>query len=123
MDVRSDERAVEPLVALSFEGMPVTGMEGVLSSVSLTMPDGYPIGTHIRFEVEVRVANVRYEEGKGRHKGDFVRRHMFATEGVTLLAAFVPADQVEGSLGGSQSLVEDEDEPFQTPVQNEDVGF
>lgn len=118
------EKAVEPLPPMSFEGIPVTGMEGVLPSITLDMPEGYPLGTHLRFEVEVRIANVRYEEGKGRKRSDFIRRHVFATEGVTLAAAFVPGEAASapvGSAAGSAGLLEDEElaevqEAVQTPV-------
>lgn len=105
------EKPVEPIQQMSFEGIPVTGTEGMISSMTLDMEAGYPIGTHLRLEVEVRVANVRYEEGKGRRKGDFIRRHVFATEAVTLTSAFLPSEESSaptGNLGGSEGLVEPE---------------
>lgn len=126
MDVRPDEKAVEPLVVMSFEGMPVTAVEGVMPGLTMDMDAAFPVGTHVRFELEARLANVRYEEGKGRHRGDFIRKQVLVIEGVKLLAAFVPMEQVAGGLAGSVDLVEDDevqDEAVQTPVGNEDVGF
>lgn len=124
MDERQnpEEVPVEPVTALSFEGIPVTGVEGVIPSIPLEMPDGYPIGTHLRFEVEVRVANVRYEEGKGRKKGDFIRKHIFATEAVTLTDAFVPGEGATapmGSAAGSEGLLEPEEASSTAPVVEE----
>lgn len=124
MDERQnqEEVPVEPVTTLSFEGIPVTGVEGVIPSIPLEMPDGYPIGTHLRFEVEVRVANVRYEEGKGRKKGDFIRKHIFATEAVTLTGAFVPGEQAtapSGSVAGSEGLLEPEDVSSVAPAAEE----
>lgn len=124
MDERlnAGEKPVEPVAALSFEGIAVTGVEGVLPSVRLEMPEGYPIGTHLRFEVEVRVANVRYEEGTGRKKGDFIRKQVFAAEGVTLTGAFLPGEEASapvGSAAGSEGLLEPE-EAVPAPVEQEE---
>jgi hypothetical protein len=112
-DLHEGEKPVEPILAQTFEGMAITKMEGVLPMVTLEMPEGYPVGTHLRFEVEVRVANVRFEEGKGRHAADFSRKHVLVTEGVQLTAAFLPSEldsAVVGTAAGVANLVEDEDE-------------
>lgn len=133
-DLHEGEKPVEPILAQTFEGSVVTKMEGVLPMVTLDMPEGYPVGTHLRFEIEVRVANVRFEEGKGRHAADFSRKHVLVTEGVQLTAAFIPSEldsATIGSAAGAADLVEDEEEPeqieqfeelpldpaFQTPVE------
>jgi hypothetical protein len=105
------EVAVEPMAYAIFEDNVVTAMEGVMPLVNMEMVEGYKLGTHLRFEIEARVANVRYEEGKGKRRGDFIRRHMLAPEGITVLAAFIPGEAetaVTGSLGDSSTLVEDE---------------
>lgn len=114
MDGRLDptEKVAEPIATLSFEGIPVTGIEGTLPSVQLDMPEGYPVGTHLRFEVEVRIANVHHDEGKGRKRADFIRRHVFAVEEVTLKAAFIPGEAASaplGNLAGSEHLTEPEE--------------
>lgn len=117
-DLHDGEKPVEPILSQTFEGMPVTGFQGVLPMVTLDMPEGYPLGTHLRFEVEVRVANVRYEEGKGRHKADFTRRHVLVTEGVELKAAFIPSEldtATYGTATAAADLVEDEEEAEQVP--------
>lgn len=124
------EVPVEPMVYAIFEGNVVTAMEGVLPLVNMEMIEGYKLGTHLRFEIEARVANVRYEEGKGKRRGDFVRRHMLAAESVTILSAFIPGEAetaVIGNLGDSSTLVEDEieeqvepeSEIMEAPVETE----
>lgn len=111
-DLHEGEKPVEPILAQTFEGNVVTKMEGVLPMVTLEMPEGYPTGTHLRFEVEVRVANVRFEEGKGRHAADFSRKHVLVTEGIQLTAAFIPSEldtATEGSASSAADLVQDDE--------------
>lgn len=113
------EVAVEPMAYAIFEGNVVTAMEGVMPLVNMEMIEGYKLGAHLRFEIEARVANVRYEEGKGKRRGDFIRRHMLAAEGITILSAFIPGEAetaVIGNLGDSSTLVEDEIEEQVEPA-------
>ena len=48
-DLHEGEKPVEPILSQNFEGMVITKMEGVLPMVTLEMPEGYPVGTHLRF--------------------------------------------------------------------------
>jgi hypothetical protein len=82
-----------------FEGEFVTEMEGRLPAIVMEMPEGYPRGTHLRMNIEVRVKNVRYEENR---KGDLVRQHVFALESVQLVSAFA-AEEADDSVGGTAS--------------------
>lgn len=114
-ELHEGEKPVEPILAQTFEGNVVTKMEAVIPMVTLDMPEGYPVGTHLRFEVEVRVGNVRFEEGKGRHKAEYSRKHVLSTESVQLTAAFLPSEldtATYGTAAGVADLVED-DEPEQ----------
>lgn len=118
------EVAVEPMVYAMFEDNIVTAMEGVLPLVTMEMMEGYKLGTHIRFEFETRVANIRYEEGKGKKRGDFIRRHMLTAESVTFLGAFLPGEAdtaATGTLADSSSLVEDEEPEFEEPFEEPTV--
>jgi len=115
-ELHEGEKPVEPILAQTFEGNVVTKMEAVIPMVTLDMPEGYPVGTHLRFEVEVRVGNVRFEEGKGRHKAEYSRKHVLSTESVQLTAAFLPSEldtATYGTAAGVADLVEDEDGPEQ----------
>jgi len=104
-----------PSEASFFEGAAITELEGRLPAFTVDLPEGYQRGTHLRFEVEVRVKSVRYEErGKG---GDLARQHMFAVEAVSLKSAFQPEDAVD-SVGGSASA-----HPTQTPEEAAELGL
>lgn len=117
---------VEPIPVVMFEGNLVTIMEGSIPMVNMEMEEGYPLGTHLKFEIELRVANVRYEEGKGtKRRGEYVRKHVFATESVRLTEAFLPGELETipvGNLASSEGLLEDEeDEHPQIPVEDAPV--
>jgi len=102
-----------PVVAATFEGDVITGQEGRLPAVSFEMPDSYTRGTILRMEVEVRVKNVRYEEGR---RGDLVRQHVLVLESIALKAAFQSHEEV--SVGGSASAT-----PDQTSEGAEEIGL
>lgn len=94
---------VEPIPVAQFEGEFVTEMEAKLPAITLGLAEGYPRGTHLKLEVEVRVRNVRYEEiARGEHKGDLARVHVLALEQVQLLGAYT-AQQLDPGVGGSAS--------------------
>lgn len=100
-------REVVPLTEVEFEGEFVTKMEGKLPQLMLHMNGGYPRGTHLRLEVEVRVKGVVYHETKA----DFVRQHSLVVESIALRSAYDPAtaaDTVGGSASG-QALPSAED--------------
>ena len=113
VEVDPTRHDVEPMPVVMFEGNLVTLMDGALPLVNMEMTEGYPLGAHLKFEVEVRVANVRYEEGKGaQRRGQYVRKHIFATETVKLLEAFIPGELETATVGNassSENLLEDEE--------------
>lgn len=93
------EQPARGLPVAVFEGDPITQMDAILPRMVIEMPEGYQRGTHLRLNVEVRIKSVRLEEGR---KGDLVRQHVLAIEGVELVAAFQP-EQVRDDVGGSAS--------------------
>jgi hypothetical protein len=99
---------------VEFEGAYVTQMEGRLPSISLEMDEGYKRGTILRLQVEVRVKNVRYEEGRN---GELTRQHVFALDGVQLVAAFSP-EEANDAVGGSAS-----GQPTPTPEEVAELGL
>ena len=94
--VASDVRSIP---VAEFEGEFVRAMEGKLPPLMLDMPEGYPRGTHLKMEVEVRVRNVSYLEDK---RGDLTRQHTFALEEVRLVEAFDPAAR-PNNVGGNSA--------------------
>lgn len=98
----SDDEA-QPIPIAQFEGEFVREMSGRLPAVTMAMAEGYPRGTILRLQVEVRVRNVRYEEiVRGEHKGELVREHVLALESAQMVAAFSP-EQDRSDVGGSAS--------------------
>lgn len=95
-EVASD---VHPIPVAEFEGEFVRAMEGKLPAITLDMPEGYPRGTHLKMEVEMRVRNVSYLEDR---RGDLTRQHTFALEEVKLVAAFDPATR-PNNVGGNSA--------------------
>lgn len=111
--IEPGETAATAIAGFEFEGDLVTDMEGRIPALTLEMPEGYPRGTHVRMQVELRVKSVRYDENR---KGDLVRVHVFALEEAQLVAAFNPADAAS-TVGGSASA-----HPQQTAAQAEELG-
>lgn len=97
-----------------FEGEMVRTMIGKLPALDLEMEYGYPRGTHLKFEVEVRVRNIAVNEiERGKMKGELVREHKFAIEEVRFVGVYSPdqADQgVGGGLAATGNDIEDEEQ-------------
>ena len=98
-EVIIEEVPVQGVPVSVFEGVPITQMDAILPRMVIEMPEGYQRGTHLRLNVEVRIKSVRLEEGR---KGDLVRQHVLAIEGVELVSAFQP-EQIRDDVGGSAS--------------------
>jgi len=109
------EPPVEPAAPApaTFEGEFISEMEGRLPAFTIDMPEGYTRGTHLRFNVEVRVKNVRYDETR---RGDLIRQHIFAIEEVALVSAFSP-EQDNTGVGGSASA-----QSVPTPDEQAEMG-
>lgn len=97
---------LQPIPVAEFEGEFVRKFEGKLPQLALEMPVGYPRGTHLTMELEVRVRNVHYDEDR---RGDLVRMHAFVLEEVKLRDAFDPATRPD-NVGGN--LASDAEEPW-----------
>lgn len=133
----SDERlpdvvhstALEVPVAES-DGEYIQSFLGKLPAITLDMPVGYRRGTHLKFEVEVRVRGILDDEDR---KGNLHRTHTFALEEVKLIGAYT-AEQLDPGVGGSAAVgaeddedeIEDSDDRPEVATTNEedpDVGF
>jgi hypothetical protein len=108
------EQQPAPTVLPVFEGESVSEIEGKLPAVVMAMDEGYSRGTVLRLQVEVHVRNVRHEENRD---GELVRQHVFALDGVQLVAAYRPAE-ARDDVGGSASAT-----PAQTPAGAEELGL
>lgn len=113
-ELQVQSQSVESIPVTVFEGDVVTDMEGRLPAITIDMAEGYLRNTHLRMEVEVRVKNVRYEEGP---RGDLRRVHVFALEAVALKVAF-RAEDAAGIVTGSAS-----GQAEQTPEQAVELGL
>lgn len=102
-----------PMYVTMFEGAVVAEMEARLPAMTLALEESYTRGTHLRFEIEFRVKDVRHNENRD---GDLVRHHALALETVTLRAAFQPEDRNE-PVGGSAGS-----HPKQTEQEIADLG-
>lgn len=109
------DQPAQSLPVAVFEGTPITQMDAILPRMVIEMPEGYRRGTHLRLNVEVRIKSVRYDEDR---RGDLVRQHVLAIEGVELVSAFQP-EQVHDDVGGSASAqaVPDEGEAEELGVK------
>jgi len=99
----SDEHQNIAIPVGEFEGEFIRNFEGRLPALTLDMPEGYRRGTHLKLEVEVRIRNVDFIEGKSRNgePGDLSRNHVFALEEIRLVDAWDPANRpsnVSGNL-------------------------
>lgn len=129
-DVVHQPTALEVPVA-QHDGEYIQTMIGKLPAITLEMPVGYKRGTHLKFEVEVRVKGVAYDEDR---KGNLFAEHKLALEEIKLIGAYT-ADQLDPGVGGSASVAEagaedeeegsDErpDEAATTEEDPDDVGF
>lgn len=102
----SDEHQNIAIPVGEFEGEFIRSFEGKLPALTLDMPEGYRRGTHLKLEVEVRIRNVDFIEGKSRNgeRGDLSRNHVFALEEIRLADAWDPATRpsnVGGNVAGS----------------------
>jgi hypothetical protein len=113
MSESESETGTEVVAIGVFEGDLVTASEGRLPAITFEMPDSYARHTVLRMMIEVRVKNVRYEEGR---KGELTRQHVLALESIALKSAFQP-HEAQDSVGGSASAT-----PTQTPEQAEELG-
>jgi hypothetical protein len=103
-----DEQAAEAIPVAQFEGEFVREMEGKLPAITLAMAEGYPRGTIIRMQIEVRVRNIHYDEIKTKeHRGELIRQHLFALESAQLVAAFSPEEDHTGAGGGASATAID----------------
>lgn len=97
-----------------FEGAVVSKHEGRIPALTLDMADGYPRGSTLTLQIEVRVRGVRMDEDK---HGDLTRHHVFALEEVALISSKTPTQAAEDSrVGGSASQSEADE---QQPVDDE----
>lgn len=96
-----------------FEGEKVRYFRGKLPAIPLEMPEGYPRGTHVIFQIETRVARVGYDEitaRKDERRGELIREHQLVVEEVALVGAKT-ASQADPGIGGSASnRVEERDD-------------
>lgn len=90
----------EELPIVEFEGDLVRQMLGKIPGFEIEMPVGYKRGTHLKFELEVRIRNVAVNEDR---KGELSRMHTFALEEIKLVGAYT-ADQLDPGVGGSASV-------------------
>jgi hypothetical protein len=90
----------EELPLVEFEGDLVRTMLGKIPGFEIEMPVGYRRGTHLKFELEVRIRNVAVNEDR---KGELSRMHTFALEEIKLVGAYT-ADQLDPGVGGSASV-------------------
>lgn len=104
--VHATTKALEVPVA-EFEGEWIRQMHGVLPSQTIEMPVGYARGTHLKFEIEVRVRDIAIKE----IKGELTRVHTFAVEDhkVRLLGAYT-ADELDPGVGGNAAAGAEEGE-------------
>lgn len=131
--VHQTPSAVEVPVA-THEGEYIQTFIGKVPAITLEMPVGYMRGTHLKFEVEVRVRGVSYDEDR---KGNLFAEHKLALEEVKLIGAYT-AEQLDPGTGGSASVAaageDDEDEQHEegsderpdeaaTEEDTDDVGF
>lgn len=122
-------QGVVEIPVAEFEGEYVRTMIGTIPSIKMEMPVGYPRGTHLKLELEVRVVGVSVDE-VGKHK-DLARMHRLHLEEVKLIGAYT-ADQMDPGVGGSASVEavkqeDEQDEQTETDERPEteghDVGF
>lgn len=112
----------ESLPIVEIEGEIIRTMLGVMPKFEIEMPVGYKRGTHLKFEVEVRVRNFAINEDR---KGNLARVHTFALEEIKLIGAYT-ADQVDPGVGGSASvgaIGSDDRSDLGTGEGGPDVGF
>lgn len=93
----TDYKPAEPILIDKFENDFVRDFEGKLPAITMAMPEGYARGTHLKMMVEVRIRNVRYEEGKNK---ELTRQHTFALENIELVGAYHP-DELDPGVGGT----------------------
>lgn len=97
-----------------FEGETVRYFRGRLPAIPLEMPEGYPRGTHVIFQIETRVARVGYDEITARkddRRGELIREHQLVVEEVALVGAKT-ASQAAAPIGGSATNRVDEVDAF-----------
>lgn len=123
---------VTPIPVAEFEGEYVRHMLGKLPGITLAMDYGYPRGTHLKLELEVRVRSVVVDEMKGKKDaGDLSRLHNFTIEEAKIIGAYTAADLdpgVGGSAAATGNDIEDEEEEEEADERAEhdesgDVGF
>lgn len=82
-------------------GEMVRRMYAKLPSLMMEMEAGYPRGTHLKLEVEVRVRRAFTDEfTAGPHKGELFREHHFSIVEATIIGAY-SADDLDPGVGGS----------------------
>ncbi len=90
------------LPIVEVEGEIIRKMLAKMPGFEVELPVGYRRGTHLKFEVEVRVRGIAHREGKGRDK-ELERMHDFALEEIKLIGAYT-ADQLDPGVGGSAAV-------------------
>lgn len=119
-------RTAMEIPVAEFEGEYVRLMLGRLPQLTMEMEVGYPRGTHLKLELEVRIKDLSVTEDR---RGDLTRVHQFVLEEVKLLGAYA-ADELDPGVGGSAGVTqEDVDELDDRPEleseeeKKDDVGF
>lgn len=80
-------------------GAGIAGLEGKLPATTLVMESTYPLGTHLRLNIEARVKGMRIEEDKN---GQLMLYHQLAIVSAQFVTAFDPAEAAD-TVGGSAS--------------------
>lgn len=96
---RMSHRTLELPVA-EFEGEVVRVMLGKIPALNLEMEFGYPRGTHLKLELEVRCRAVHVDEfTAGPNRGELYREHIFALEEAKIIGVYT-ADELDPGVGG-----------------------